>query len=877
MSHISKYGSFINRVVLLPFVLLSLSLIQACGLPGEAGGTSGQSNDELGSGPAQAATGEPERFKGLILNVERLNGQKDLSGGITFVSLDENGRETDFSIPQYNIEYSKEAENTLLRINETDYIENVNHVVKMTFGSGETYYTFIPPTEPMDNDTKVTEHVTANIFSHYAVLKFIETINSAAELDSLRPCIDGGALINCTNQPKAKQILLYNLASLAAGFDFDFEDNVNVATAISVLESNAEFNQLVQKSISEVILTTEEAEAILIASQKESLKASDVDTAPIARGTFRSTALGTDLQGTQLNFNTTISEVYNSVYFNIAVGAPTNNANTTISATTSTIFDDADNDNALPVYPRYYKNNTMANMRYESALTIDIPTIRQILTIEGGLNADNELPEVEHNTDSTDGTVVKNINSGQIFDSFISTQGNILDSRLYTQNLPQNSEEGESGLEGRSLSPTFSKMYFSNNYEPPAVITSIDSNDEAKDYGYEPTWLTSANLNQETISTIDNFKLDNQTVTDNTHNHFFSWEVHGLETDSDFSISSLDDKQYGAISFGIKLNNTDKVVELIGDVMHWSTSSKTITATQPTNPSDFYQSHYLSLDKDGTANTVTNKRGEILSSRPINTLETTTANTDHSGGVTLSNKGLLMLDQGSEAPIGHSTQSGDYLTFSFNTNDVEADENRGAGIIIASTVSDQTPTTRGAQWIYQLQGNSLTIEKGKNTYRNWNGSTLKISSDTAGACNATLHLESLSVVQTIEEDRSEIGSSVFESASEPLNNDRSYTYDSTACTVLNSTITMEFEDVYKEISTTDEGEDTSNNDLVLKGFLSKSGSDTDTESQHLFGNLMTLLWQQADTLGLILGHKEQLICPHFDDQITSTKDPRCSN
>ena len=205
MSLINKYGMFAKYTCLVPFLCFALFNLQACGLPSEAGGTSGASNNDSGSGPGTDPVGEVRRFKGLIINVERINGETEV-GTPSLISLSASGAESRFGLPQHDLGFSPEADNVLLQIYETDYVEHLSHVVRVAYGSGETYYAPLPPNILLvDEPERVTTSVTANIFTHFVITRLLSRLVNEDQLNNQEPCLTGGPLVNCLNQPRAKQ------------------------------------------------------------------------------------------------------------------------------------------------------------------------------------------------------------------------------------------------------------------------------------------------------------------------------------------------------------------------------------------------------------------------------------------------------------------------------------------------------------------------------------------------------------------------------------------------------------------------------------------------------------------------------------------------
>ncbi len=824
-----------KRLVLLAFMLVSLVLMQGCGIPAESGGTSGASNDDVGSGPGTTPVGQVARYKGLIINVERLNGSTVLNGNVSFVALASNGVESRFDLPKYVIEYSEETDNVLLKITETDYIEHINHVIKISFGSGENYYAPLPANLfAVESDSRVTLQTTASIFSHYVVKRLIEKITNEEQLAELQPCDQGGPLVNCLNQPRAKQNLFMNISAMASEYNIDFARNTTVSDALNQLRSDTGFSQQVEAGLDEILRKD--------TVELDSGNQIDIN-APIARGTYRQAIIPGNEE--LITFNVPISQVYNSVYFDLTLNADNADDQTEIIASTSRL----DSDSPFG-YPTYSKTTEMSHLRFENSLSTNLPLEQQALNVSG-LNPQTSTLSVDRKI--TD----YKIDTAFTSDSHITTQGHVLDARVFNQEiLPGDS----STREGREYTPMYSRLYKANEYEPPSTISASDlseDDEESIDYGNEPTWLTTSGYKEITDVLISNFDGSNQSSVDTHKGSVFSWEVHGLQTEPDFTLDSTSGKDYGVVTFGIKLNETDKVLEVIGELSQWSGNGSAFDVSQPSSADNFYRTYRLSLNQNGSVNTLSNDRNQLYNRRLINTVQTLIDDTDHSGGTTAYDYGLVALDDGTERPLGHSTYDGSYLAFGSNTTAVEAVEDRGVGMTLASELkASQGATLKNTS--YQLQGNTISIEDGKNTFRNLNGSTLSFAD--SNTCTATLSLDMVEVVQSIDENSSELSGATFKSNNALVVNGLNATqitnatgssissYTSSACTQNANEITMTF--------TTDLAQP-----LTLKGFL--SNSDDDAES----GNLMTLLWLQDNTAGLVFAHKNQELCAYFDDQV----------
>ena len=638
---------------------------------------------------------------------------------------------------------------------------------------------------------------------------------------------------------------------MAAEYKIDFAENITFSAALAQLNEDLSFTQQVDRGLDELLRTES------IANNP------DADNAPIARGTWRQAIVpGTDQLVT---FNIPISETYNTAYFDIRFGSElAGSSNETIVSTSTSRVDPNDFSFGHPTFGR---TTEMAHMRFESALTLNVPLKQQALTM-GGLNDQASVLSLE-----TDNVNYK-LDSAVVNDAHITTQGHILDARIFNQ------ETIENNTEGREYTPMYSLLYNVNEYEPDSTITTNITTDDTTDdstveetitdpidYGSEPTWLTSAGFKEATDARIENFGSDTQSSTNFADHHIFSWEVHGLRTETDFSISALNGKEYGVISFGIALSDSSQsagaspfALKATADIMNWRVAGNSVSATQ-VHTDGFYETLSLSRNFDGSISPVSSSTTDTIdNSRRIDTRSTEIDNTNHSGGTTSVNVGLLSLDDGNEQPLGHSTEDGNYLAFSFNTTDTSSNTHKGSGLILAMALNSGA-TNFSDDRTYHLQGNTLSVlgQPNQNVLTNWNGSTLTI--DGVGSnCNATLSLANLQVEQVVTENESSLNA-----LKQTFNPSENNSIPSTGCDIQGNFITVNFAAENSSLS----------KDLVLKGFLSNADSNSNTGDES--SNLLTLVWQQEDTLGLILGHKDQKLCPTFADQGLIEGSTRCAN
>ena len=531
------------------------------------------------------------------------------------------------------------------------------------------------------------------------------------------------------------------------------------------------------------------------------------DISPIAKGTPRDFTITDGETISRLTYN----QEYNSLWFALSLNddRPDDDEDKVKLATASSVIV-AENelDNDLPIYPFLNQNTTLLDVRRD-ALISDIPFTRTVLSInENSFTRDNNEP----------------INSftSQLSDTRISTQAFLLNDRRIEQTIPDIPNSATDI--GWQFNPLFTKLYRVNDYEPDDTLDA-DPSSETPDFGAEPTWLIAANystgaayelsINQERVAQTENLNL-------------FSWEIHGQRTDASFSVNDINGKEYGVIGYSLKLNDGGDVMTLFAETLRWNAAGEEILEDQD---ADHYRSYTLTRDENNGVTFEGDLTGINFGDHDFATIETSESNKANPDGFS-ENQGLIGLDGGTNAPFGHSTQNGKHLAFALNTPE------RGRGLMIATELRSglDSPIFSGEQ--YQLQGNSFNMTSTLNTLRNFNGSTLIISDGTTEDCQANLTMTSITLNHDIE-------SNTLEQAKL----DPTETEASTTCRLNGSEIELVFADVLGQ-------------PLTLKGFITQQGSGTSSEDTP--GRLITLLWIQSDSLGLVFANLEQNLSPTFD-------------
>lgn len=774
--------------------LLSLTLISACGFSGDKGGTGGRTSSNSGSGSNNDGGGDGDVFsikEKIGVRVERINGEIDdvSTSRISIVNLNYDFTEiSSNTIPAYRVR-PRESGGYELQFSSS-YVERLNQVIKVTFDSRST-----PPEilyAPLYKVASDTQSITVNSKSHYLLKKMFDTISDSTELEQLIPCTS--TAITCPNQSMAKSNMLKQINVATRDYPIEIDEEATVEQALNRLDEQRDLRQHVETATREI----------------------SRDISPFSKATRRNFTFGTD--GT-VRTNLTIPLAYHSVFFGLSFSdmlpEDGNTRNIKVSGLSSKIIPANENSSSNPVYPGFNQTISLLDMRRD-VLGSDIPFERTNLEV------------LQSNAFVLDDNEPLNSITSELTDSFLSTQGALLNARVIQQTIPSNI--------GWEFSPLFTKNYQVNAYDYPS---STSVNPSTPDYGDAPTWLVSSNY-----SKAASFRLNTSGSTTTREeqledSHIFSWEVHGLETNKEenFSISRMNRKRYGAISYSLKLNDQSdaNVMQVIAETAQWDINAGTISITQPST--NHYKTFSLARDDNNFTLGVTTESNLIDDQRAIATLPTQDSNGK-------SQQGLITFGgQRYGTPQGHATSNGNYMALVFNTKKKSDILDRGQGIILASELVNFNYAF--SEEHYQLQGNSFEINPQKNILHNLNGSSL-IMSDRAASdpssvdCHATLSLQRVSVEHTVGSQENTL-SDPKESAQTDI--------PSQSCTVDGSEIQLDFGSVFGE-------------NLSLRGFIAQKNESATNKP----GNLISFIWKQNSQLGLVFANKEQELSPTFNDE-----------
>ena len=764
-------------VVFLFALLGSTSLMTACGLSDERGDRTGEEADDPRNSDRDDNTFAVKQTIGI--RVESITGEfnRVQKSQISIVTLDENFEEISSRvIPTYRVEDRLNGASGFVLEFDKNYVERVNQVVKVTFDQTSTPPVFLYA--PLYNLSE-TESITVNAVSHYVLKKLFDTIDTPEQLADLIPCVDSE--VECPNQPMAKANLLEQINIAAQGYTVSIDPENTVAEAINSLDTKLDMRQHIETAVREITRTT----------------------SPIAKGTRRDFSLNTTDPLAPGN----IAQSYNSVFFGLSFSnlTPDDSDRSVIIASSSSVVTESGRFiERLPSYPSFNQTTTLFDLRRD-ILSSDIPFQRTTMRIR-------QNGSIVLNDTETENALISNTT-----DSFLSTQGNLLNARTLQQTIDDKASIGW------DFEPVFSRSYQVNDAELKT------ENQGGTDYGNAAPWITSANYGK--AAAFEQTEL-NPRASQLEDMHLFSWEVHGLETDQDFSLGTLSGKEYGAISYSLKFNDqagSDRML-LIAETARWQINANTISITQPT-------SHYQTYSVARADNNAVS--GLILESDLIDTPRSISLQQTEGSSETL-NRGRVQLD-GQISPEGHTSQNGSYLAFSFNTKDRPDERDRGQGIILASELVGFDFDFSGER--YQLQGNSFELNSEQNILHQLNGSSLVISpaelTDPLNIqCRATLTVQRTSLAHSVD--------ILDNTLSEPVESSQA-AVNSESCLLNDSEIQLDFASVFGQ-------------PLTLRGFITQAREEGNTAP----GNLINLIWQQTDQLGLVFASKEQELSPTFD-------------
>lgn len=786
----------LNRLTALLFftpIIVALTL-QGCGSPGAGGGSTTQpvtdpfvavTTVQLRIEANEEILGRPLPNDGLNeLDVDDLNLSQ-----ISLVALDENFEARGLSsIPSHRIVL---GESDGLNNEDAYYVEfnsnfqgQLDIVVRVRFDSGAVLYA------PLDNiANRSNTAVTINVFSHYILQKLYETISTEDELDSLIPCSSD----TCTEQAYLKADLMNNLNDTIQFYDIEIANDATHTELLAQFDNNADLRNLVETAVNEVTRSVNPAH-----------------------------------QGTQRTLNLLDSDVeeclntardYHGVWFGIMLNdvLPDDNQNEVLFAraiATEAASDTFPNNNST-LYPILSVNTQLYENRREGA-TIKNYFARDTLTLnsDDSIVLDTSEPIRRWESSTSDTT--------------LSTEGYL----LYDRTFPQRIEDGPSDTDtiGRLLNPAYSRLYKTNAFDCPT---------EPDDAGDAPTWFVGSNANTGSEYQLevnngnlvtdenDNFIRDFQRESQN----LFTWEIHGLETETLIDEDDLNGNEYGALSFAVEFSETSEIVGVFGDTLHWEHNGNDIIENQPNN---HYASYSIARNDDGSRKALTE------SSDLITNFARSFSREDSSGSSPELSR-LVRLDGGSRPSLGHLSHNNKHIAF--NIDSLDSINDKGQGILIATELRAGADTPRFSDdgENYQLMGNLIALTDTHDQLTNVNGSNLLIADSNSEDCEATLSL----LTRGVEHDISDNSLDEHVSSSYP---DAVSSFCRLGSSNNGSEIELRFDNVNGAA-------------LTLKGFVAQQDiADEIGEA----GTFIPMLWLQDDTLGLIFANLDLNLSEGFE-------------
>lgn len=763
--------------------MLSTIVLTGCGLSDERGNRSGETAQEQDGGSRSEES--DFLFKETIgIRAERINGQFNRIGAsqISIVTLDQNFNEVaSRAAPAHRVveRFSDELEKNPIGFEiqfVSNYIQRLNQVVKVTFDQNATPPEFLyAPLYKLSQ----SESITVSAKSHYVLKKLFDTINDGDALEKLLPC--SGSETDCLNQAKAKVDFLKQISIATNTSNITLNPAMTVQQALDFLDAQLDLRLNVEAAVNEITRSQ----------------------SPFSRGIRR------DFTFELENALDLVSRprAFNALFFGLSFSELTpgdSNRSVNIASSSSKIVPANTFGNDKIAYPLFTQTTSLLDMR-KDILSSDIPFARTSYAIR------------QDQTTSINDNEPINFLTTNLTDTLLSTEGFLLNERVMLQSTP--SDSSDPGNIGWEFEPVFTRNYQVNDTEP--VTADVE-------YGNAATWLTSSNYSKAASYqlSISGEQASRQKQLEDSH--LFSWEVHGLESTQNLTLSPFNGKEYGVISYSLKFNdeiNTQPLM-LIAETAQWKISGAKIAITQP---GSHYHSQSLSRTVNNVSTGVIPEVNMIEASRDLVLVATKDDN-----GERLS--GRISLD-GLNTPEGHATENGKYIALVFNTKDRLSLQDKGQGIILASELSNDNFIFTGEQ--YQLQGNSFEINDSHNILHNFNGSTLTVNQGQSIAeCQAQIALKRTSVAHTVDPLENTLSAPAVTSG---------ITTTSQACSLNGSEIQIEFAQVF-------------NQPLTLRGFVTFDKEDNTTTP----GNLINFIWEQNNQLGLIFANKSQSLNPAFD-------------
>lgn len=797
-----------SRTLTRAALLLSTLLIAACGTPGPGGdspndssfpincegdrillevfGTTGLTNPENNASTTlfkpifNALT--PQKALADIRGLTEINnlGQS----AISVVRLDADFNDSSFRDLEYAVS-ALDSGGYEIVFCETpgSFQPSIDVAVKVQIGENELF-------APLHQTPGQTTAVRVDFNSHFVMTRLFQTIPNNEVLAKLVRCPQSR---ECSNQAQARANLLRRLYISTDSLDLEFSPNDTLASGLSKLSSNPAYTETVTRSIAEIV-----SPAI-----GNNLK--DGHFAVGARALF-------DLEGSIPCIGQNAD--YHSSLFRIGmttVDPQEQNRGLGFTLDTSATLPKNEIGNAVEVYPKLNRRSDFVNAEQNELLSPQLPFKSEQLIVTQNTFRLTSDPFFNFYSG------VRGVNGGSqtasSSDTFITRQGELLFERAVPAFIPF--RVGTRSSKGWSHNPAYSKLYASNNTLPKNNSGSTGSANCIRQLNAAPTWLTGAYFG--TANTYTQNSNDNAFSRQNLkENHrYFSWEVHGLTTDTNFSTNDIAGKAYGVIEFAMELDNRSPYITVNANTLKWSASSSNLAQTQPS-------AHYDSVQLSRASTTMTSRTsiGTPNANRGYGLLREETSSNAQDAVVS----GLISLS-GSAPVIGHASQNGKYLAFVENTDN-------GKGLLLATELRSSKPNFGSSGTTYQLQGNSVEMSNQLNRLRNLKNSTLTLNNPSSGSaqdCSAQITLFWAQNSLSLDSDQG------LQPETAPK-----LTANASTCRLNEGEISLSFSDVLEN-----------GQDLTLKGFMTPSDDESDAP-----GNLINLLWYEEDGLGLVFAQRQ---------------------
>jgi len=659
-------------------------------------------------------------------------------------------------------------------------------VARVTLDNGQVLFApFIALNVEINNSPEVI----VNVVSDFQIKQLYNKLSTPEDLANLLPCPDNADHFDCINQPIAKQNNWGGLTHLVQNYEIDIPASMTIPQAFEFLNGTAEFKKHIHTGINEILR----------------------DQTPFVGGTARDLEL-LDLSDEELQ-NLISSKSYNSSLFILAFNkiAPDSAApDASISTSISTTFEEVFGDVSVFTYPELteFIQNFSVSI---TSLAGDFPFERRSLV----QTADNQISLVPPQN---------NAFTSAPGNSYLTRQGFYVSGKVPFQTITDKTET--SGM-GWQFDPYMHLLYSASadGGEPNSLLSSFVSNGSSF-----------------IITTEDGSTWDRQTKLE--EQSLFSWTIHNeIDISGEFTTAIISEKNYGIVSYSVKLNDTGSILETTGKLAKWeATDGLTIAESQPTllvpaGGEQHYQTYNFTRNDLQSLNVSTidiNSTPANRAYKAILTVKSVPVTDSNPDGIAANNVGRLEISAPDvtldiDKSTASSTPDGSMLTVTLD------EDNAGQGLIQAMELRQTAPIFLSDTPItYRLAGNSFGANAASNILRNYSGSKMTITGS-----SVSLTLNSIESTHNVSNQNITDLTELTEVTA------------SGTIAILDGAVRIHFSDV-------------AGKELIFKGFVSKVLDEANTETTQP-GNLMTLLMTHGydaagnnhATIGLVHAFKEQ--------------------